>query len=147
MLSNSKIKAVSGFIYNSSDKDPAINEDHASVRIYFENGSIANCTVSGVSKVNPDRFHIIGTKGTLIDSWQWEDGIAKVYSNLSTGEEAITEIKYGKTQWSKFYDNLIDHIINGAELLVTAESAAQNINILKTAEKSSIQGGIPLPLF
>ncbi|MEI6520239.1 MAG: Gfo/Idh/MocA family oxidoreductase [bacterium] len=146
MLSGSKVNAVSGFIYNQTGKDPVLNEDHATVRIYFENGSIANCTVSGVSKVNPERFKIIGTKGTLIDMWQWEDGIAKVYTNLSTGEEVITEIKYGKTHWSKFYDNLINHILYNEELLVSAESAAQNINILKTAEKSSAQGGIPLPL-
>lgn len=146
MLSASKVKTVSGFIYNKNDKDPELNEDHMTVRIYFESGTIANCTVSGVSKVNPERFRIIGTKGTLIDLWQWEEGISKIYSNLSSGDEIVTEIKYGKTYWSRFYDNLVDHFLNGAELLVSAESAAQNINILNTAQISSSKGGVPLPL-
>ena len=146
MLSGSKVNTVSGFIFNRKDKDIQLNEDHASIRINFANGAIANCTVSAISKINPHRFNIIGTKGTLIDEWQWEDGILNIHSNLSTGEPTTLEIKYGKTHWSRFYDNLIDHMVNGAELLVSAESAAQNINILKTAEESSILGGIPLKL-
>ena len=42
--------------------------------------------------------------------------------------------------------NLADHFRTGAPLMVSGESAAKVINVLCTAERSSLQGGVPLPL-
>lgn len=146
-LANSEVRAVSGFLWRSPDLDPALNEDHGSVRIHFESGAVANVTVYGTSKVEPHRYLILGDKGTLVDEWQWQDtDKLKVYTRLSGGEQAVMEVPYQKTVPQRYYDNLADHFREGTPLLVTGESAARVINVLCTAERSSEQGGVPLPL-
>jgi scyllo-inositol 2-dehydrogenase (NADP+) len=145
-LVNSRPKAVSGFNYRKAGSDPLANEDHCTVRVYFENGGIANATVSGLDQSTPLRYRIVGEKATLTDEWIWEDGKAKVFSRLSSGEKATTEVAYGKAANKGFYENLVSHMTEGTPLAVSAESGAQVINVLCTAERSSNAGGAPLPL-
>lgn len=146
-LANSPVKAVSGYFYRSPDSRPDGNEDHGAIRIYFESGAIANMTISSLSQHQPPRYRIIGDKGTLLDEWEWKDeGKLKVFTRLSGGESAVMEVGYRQTAWKHFYDNVAAHILDGAPLLVTAESAAENINVLCTAERSHERGGVPMPL-
>jgi len=56
------------------------------------------------------------------------------------------QVPYAKMWYPKYYENVAAHLRDGAELIVTAQSAANVINILCTAERSSAQGGAPLPL-
>ncbi len=146
-LARSEVKAVSGYFYNSAGRDPELNEEHGSVRIYFTSGSIANITVSGVGQAPPHRYYITGTKGGLTDEWHHgDDGKLKVYSKLSGGEAVSMEVNYRKASWQGFYDNIADCLCEGKPLMVSAESAAKVIDVFSTAEKSWAAGGTPLPL-
>ncbi len=146
-LAGSEVEAVSGFLYRSPHLDPALNEDHGSVRIHFASGAVANVVVSGTDRVQPHRYHLLGDKGTLVDEWQWPDtDKMKVYTRLSGGEQAEMEVPYRKTVTQLYYDNIVDHFRESTPLMVSGESAARVIDVLCTAERSSLQGGIPLPL-
>ncbi|MHB9026327.1 MAG: Gfo/Idh/MocA family protein [Armatimonadota bacterium] len=146
-FTDSEVTAVSGHLHRFANSSPARNEDHGSLRIYFASGATANISISHADAHRLYRFKLLGERGTLIDDWNWkEDSTLKLHSQLSGGERAVTEITYRKTVPQAYYDNIADHLQNGAPLLVSPESAAKNINILCTAERSSRQGGIPLPL-
>lgn len=146
-LSGSEVETVSGFLWRSPNTDPALNEDHGSLRIRFASGAVANVVVSGTDQAAPHRYHLLGDKGTLVDEWQWqENDRLKVFTRLSGGEQATMEVPYRKTVPQLYYDNLADHFRTGAPLMVSGESAAKVINVLCTAERSSLQGGVPLPL-
>lgn len=146
-LAGSKVETVSGFLWRSPDRDPALNEDHGSVRIRFVSGAVANVVVSGTDQAPPHRYHLLGDKGTLVDDWQWgENDRLRVFTRLSGGEQATMEVPYQKTVPQLYYDNLADHFRQSTPLLVSGESAARVIDVLCTAERSSLQGGVPLPL-
>ena len=146
-LAGSEVAAVSGFLWRSPKIDPALNEDQGSVRIHFVSGAVANVVVSGTDHVPPHRYHLLGDKGTLVDEWQWQDtDKLKVYTRLSGGEQAVMEVPYRKTVPQLYYDNIADHFRKGTPLAVTGQSAARVIDVLCTAERSSLQGGVPLPL-
>ena len=146
-LGGGDVRAVSGFYYRAPGANPALNEDHGHVRIHFQSGAIANVTIYAMGRGSPLRYHITGERGTLTDEWNWDDNQkVKVLTTLSAGTAASMEVSYHKTVTQRFYDNVADHVENGAPLLVSAESAARNINILCTAERAFAQGGAPLPL-
>ena len=146
-FAGSPVKAVSGYYYRSPESKPEANEDHGSMRIFFASGAIANVSVSSVGFFQPYRYHLIGDKGSLFDEWGWDEkGKLKVHTRLSGGEFVAMEVDYRRSSWKQYYDNIAAHLLDGAPLLVSAESAAENINVLCTAERSFQQGGLPLPL-
>ncbi len=146
-FADSEVTAVSGFYYRVPGRDPALNENHGSIRIFFASGAMANVSCYGTSRVNPPRYYIIGERGTLIDEWNWgENDKLKVNTRLASGDGATMEVGYRKTNTQWFYDNIADHLANGTPLMVSAESAAKVIDIFCTAEQSHAQGGKPLPL-
>ncbi|MHB9134326.1 MAG: Gfo/Idh/MocA family protein [Armatimonadota bacterium] len=153
-FANSEVKGVSGYFHRTPGSDPLLNEGHGTVRVFFESGIIANVTVSALDRVNPLRYRIMGDKGTLLDEWNWKDNERnwqlndklKVYTKLSGGEQAEMAVPYRQTVAQKYYDNVASRLLHGTPLMVTAESAARLINIFNTAEQSSLQGGVLLPL-
>lgn len=143
----SAVAQVSGFLFRAEDNNVEENETHGTLRIYFDSGAVANITVSGADRHCPQRYKLIGTKGTLVDTWDYSnDGHLKVYGRLSGGETTETTVAYRKASPQAFYDNVLQHATGKAPLMVTGESAANVINVLQTAERSSAQGGKPLPL-
>ena len=55
-------------------------------------------------------------------------------------------VQRGFTYRYDAFNNLAAHFREGAPLMVSGESAARVIDVLCTAERSSLQGGIALPL-
>lgn len=146
-LANSEVKSVSGHLRRIPGADPKRNEDYGTIRILFASGAVANVTCCGTDRIQPLRYRIIGERGTLHDEWKWgDDGKLKVAFRLSTGDAAEMEVAYRKSPTQAYYDNIAAHMLDGKPLLVSGESAAKVINVLCTAERSSAQGGTPLPL-
>ena len=146
-FARSEVKAVSGFYYRAAKADPALVEDHGSLRIYFESGAVANVAISGADMSAPLRYRLVGTRGTLTDEWNWDEKAKlKVLTRLAGGEQVTMEVSYRNVPAQRFYDNVAVHLCDGAPLMVSAESAAKVINVLCTAERSHAKGGIPLPL-
>ncbi len=146
-FANSPVQAVSGFFYRNPARDPGLNEDHASLRIFFASGAIANVVNYGTNPAPVHRYHLIGDKGALVDEWNWgEKDAMTVYTKLSGGEPATMTLPYVPTVPQKYYDNIADALCDGKQPMVSAESAARIIDVFCTTERSYAQGGTPLPL-
>jgi scyllo-inositol 2-dehydrogenase (NADP+) len=144
-FTDARPNTVSGFLYKEAGADPKRNELHGTVQIRFDNGSVANLTLSAGMHAPVQRFRIYGTKGTLVDEWNWSDSDKlKVYTRLGGGEPAVMEIQYKKTTWQQWYDQTIAAMAEGKDPMITARSAARNIHVLTLAEESHQRGGAPL---
>jgi predicted dehydrogenase len=144
-LAGSPVETVAGFLWRSPEKDPALNEDHGSVRICFASGAVANVVVYATNQAAPHRYHLLGDKGTLVDDWDGPEE-ATVYTRLPGGEGGVMQVPYQATVPQLYYDNIAAHFRSGAPLAVSGESAARVIDVITTAERSSLQGGVPLEL-
>lgn len=143
----SPVRGVSGYFYRDPSMDPGLNEDHGSIRIFFESGAIANVTNYGTNRADVRRYHLIGDRGTLVDDWNWgEKDAMTVYSQLSGGEPVTMTVPYCKTIPQKYYDNIAAALYGEVPVAVTAASSARIIDIFCTAERSHAQGGAVLPL-
>ncbi len=146
-LAKSEVTSVSGWLYTKPGTDPKLNEDHGQVTINFASGARALVTVSGLVFDELQRFKILGDKGTISDPWHWgDDGKLKISTRLAGGDHAKIEVNYRAWKSQQWYDNVAAHVLDGVPLHISAESAARNINILCTAERSHKQGGTALPL-
>lgn len=140
------VRAVAGYAYRRPGKPAAEVEDHAVTTLYFKSGAVAHITSRGLAFTEPQRYHIVGEKATLTDTWQWSDsGAVKVYTRVS-GHPAEISVPYVKTTAQTFYDNVAAHLRDKTPLLVPGESAALVINVLTAAERSVAQGNTPQPL-
>lgn len=140
------VRAVAGFTWRSPDKPADQVDDHAVTHLYFKSGAVAHITSRGKAFTEPQRYHIVGDKGTLTDSWTWGDaGAVKVFTRVH-GYPAEIAVPYVKTSPQAYYDNVAAHLKDGTALLVTGESAARVINVLCAAERSAAQGNVPQPL-
>ncbi len=143
----SEVKAVAGSLYRSPDTPADRVEDHAVVHVHFASGVEAHITSSGKATIQPDRYRLVGERGTLLDKWEWDEkSKLKVQTRLGSGDPAEIQVAYRKTDTQDFYNNLADQLCDHKPLMVSGESAAKVINVLCTAERSAAQGGVPLPL-
>lgn len=143
----SAVTAVSGRLHRCETTHPLWNHDYGTLRIYFASGAAADVTVSGLEFSEPHRFRILGSRGTLVDEWKWTDaGKMKIYTRLSGGEAAVTELSYHKEDPQAYYTNLVGHLLDGQPLLVAPESAARVIRVLTAALESSENDGVPVQL-
>jgi len=142
-----EVETVSGELFRLPETPDDRVEDHAVVHIRFRSGLVGHVTSSALATINPDRYRIVGDKGTLIDHWEWgQEGRVRVDIRLATGAVGEMHVPYPKSNAQAFYDNIAAHMAGAAELLVTGPSAAKVINVLCTSERSAKQGGAPLPL-
>ncbi len=140
------VRAVAGFGYRTPGKPVEEVEDHAVTHIYFKSGAVAHLTSRGKAFCDPQRFHIVGEKGTLTDDWNWGDnGFVRVWTTVG-GHRAEVQVPYVKMPTQAFYDNVAAHLADKTPLLVSADSAARVINVLCAARQSAAQGSMPLPL-
>jgi scyllo-inositol 2-dehydrogenase (NADP+) len=130
-----KMEAVTGF-FHKRVWDECTNEDQTQAIIRFEGGKLADIQISSIAYAGKPRFRILGTKGAIIDE---NKGSFKVITEHE-GYPAELNIKYKETKWEDYYENLARHLVDGAPLEVTPESARRIIAVLETAEKSSASG-------
>ena len=134
---------VSGSSYRRADKPADQVEDQAVTTIQFASGAVARITTRALATVQPQRYHIVGEQGTLIDEWSWGDqGSAKVHTKVN-GFAAVVDIPYTKTTAQEYYNNIAAHLTEGAPLLVSGESAAEVIKVLCAGTRSAANGGQP----
>ncbi|MCS7223603.1 MAG: Gfo/Idh/MocA family oxidoreductase [Armatimonadetes bacterium] len=136
----SRIVSVAGH-FHKLKWDHVTNEDHVEAIIRFEDGTIANVQMSTLAAIGKPRWRILGTEGAIVDA-----GGRFQVSFFVKGLKAQTEIPYQQGQWHRFYENLADHFRTGAPLAIAPEKARRVIAIMEMAEKSSRQGGRPLPI-
>jgi len=102
------------------------NEDHVHSIVHFENGAVADITMSRLDMAPKPRWRILGTKGAAIS----RDKFFEVRT-LVDGSEQTVEVPYKTSDWHAFYANIAAHLLEGAPLAVTPESARRVIQVLE----------------
>lgn len=146
-FADSEVVTVSGELFRRTTAKAGANEDHGTLTMRFRSGATAHVSVSNLEFTMPKRFRILGTKGTLLDDWHWnDDGKLTVHSQLSGGEHVESHITYRPWKSQQWYDNVAAHLLDRSPLHISPESAALVINILCSAERSAGAGSVPVAL-
>jgi predicted dehydrogenase len=112
-------------------------EDEAYAVARFDNGQWLTLHFSSIDAKGKDKWvEITGTLGSYAfdgSTWEWRSVDAQG-----------TTIKQGKNRESNaglcYYQNLVDHLVNGAELIITPEWSRRPIQILDLAVRSAREG-------
>ena len=138
-----KITDVSGYFQKRMWHD-VTNEDQTQAIIRFENGCVANITMSSIAHADKPRWWVLGTKGAIVD----RGGHFEVRGDFKAeGHGATLRVPYrGDSQWQTYYANIAGHLTRGEELMVKPEQARRVIAIMEAAEVSSREGhSVSLP--
>lgn len=112
-------------------------EDEAYAVARFATGQWLTLHFSSIDAKGKDKWvEITGTLGSYAfdgSTWEWR----------SVDTQGLT-IKQGKNRDSNaglcYYQNLVDHLVNGAELIITPEWSRRPIQILDLAVRSAREG-------
>lgn len=129
-----KIDTVTGF-YHKRVWHTMTNEDHVEACIRFDNGAVANVQQSSIAAVGKPRWRILGTEGALVHAGDHLD--LHVFKN---GIPVHGTIPFEDSDYQTWYNNIGDHLLRGADLMVKPEQARRVIGIIECAEKSSESG-------
>jgi scyllo-inositol 2-dehydrogenase (NADP+) len=159
----SRIKQVTGFFHKLVWDEVSI-EDQARALILFENGAVADILWSNISALDKPLWRILGTEGAIEDSGR--DALAGYSPGPGTpanlagavpelvghssghftlvirqqGECVRREVPYDPSDWVQYYRDLAAHLLHGAPIPVTAEAGRRTIDVMETAERSSLLG-------
>jgi predicted dehydrogenase len=143
------------------------NLDQVRVRMQWADGREAEFFQSDIAAVRRPKFYVQGTSGTLVGTYRTitleriEPGRGYVATQAHHAEApaelllaryeggaAISETRLppAPEQPFAFHQNLADHLHLGEPLAVTAASVRQVVAVLEAAQRSSDQGGVPVPL-
>jgi scyllo-inositol 2-dehydrogenase (NADP+) len=136
-LVKAKIKNVTGFSQKRLWTE-ATNEDEARAMIRFADGTVGDVMVSSLRRtVERQKWEIIGTLGTISTTW----GGRHVLCTLERkGRTVVEYVPIEEQQWHEYHANLVRHILDGEELVVTAEQSARVIAVLEAQAKSAASG-------
>ena len=95
--------------------------------------------ISSIDAAPRDKFRILGTKGAIVMGPMWTDSFT--VHHFDNGAMWQREEHYNHRRYpdagEAYYQNLSDHLRNGAPLAVPAESARRNIAVIEAAERSA----------
>ncbi|UVI27628.1 Gfo/Idh/MocA family protein [Paenibacillus spongiae] len=132
-----KVQSVRGYIHNRVWHD-VTNEDHIESHIQFESGAVAHIEMSSIARAGKAMIRILGTKGAIVAPSLWE-GHLTLHTEVN-GLNIETKVPCLKDNHDAYYNNIADHLYNGAELVVKPEEARRVIAILETSELSAKAG-------
>jgi predicted dehydrogenase len=131
---------VYGFFHKRVWHD-VTNEDQTHAILRFEGGRFAELQQSSIAAVGKDKWRILGTQGAVRATW---DSPVHVTSYVRGKAEHI-DVPHLSPEPNAYYRNIAEHLLCGAPLSVTPESARRVIAVLEGAEISSKQG-MPVPV-
>jgi len=112
------------------------NEDHGRAIVRFENGVVADFTISSIAAIPKPQWKILGTLGAIEKNSAAPDRINFVSFVSGTRQEGSVKV-HQSTGWVEYYRNIADHLLMGEELIVKPEQARRVIGVIEAAEKSS----------
>ena len=119
----------------TSWKDDA-NEDEAFVMARFENGPWLTLSITQIDTKGKEGWvEITGTTGTLI-----LDGPNSKLYQREDGKFIVTEMKHPADAGHFYYENVRDHLVSSAPLIIDATLARRPIQILDLAGQSARAG-------
>jgi scyllo-inositol 2-dehydrogenase (NADP+) len=133
------VKDVVGFQHKNPAWSQYDNEDHSEAHIRFESGTLVTLTISNLTSIGRPRWTINGEAGGIVST---DNGFT--VKSLHKGKLFESSFANEKGDWEAYYRNVADHLLTGAPLAVTAESAARVIAVLDSANLSAAKGGAPV---
>lgn len=140
-----RIKSIRGYAQKRLWHD-ITNEDQLDCLIAFESGAIVFSQTSQIAGGTGSAVRIAGTKGVI----ETDRGVAQgkfltLYTEIN-GIPAETKVPFLPSSWISYYHNIIDHLLDGAELAVKPEQALRVVAVLETAGRSAAEGcELPVP--
>ncbi|RYG67782.1 Gfo/Idh/MocA family oxidoreductase [bacterium] len=112
------------------------NDDEGFLLARFEGGQwLTLCITQIDSKGKEGWLEITGTKGTLV----LDESTSKLYQHVD-GKYTVTQLRNPKDEGQRYYENVREHLVNGAPLVITGEWARRPIHILDLAGQSASSG-------
>lgn len=130
---------VSGYQVKNKTWKGYTNEDHSEYTLRFKGGCTATLTMSNLSMSGRPRWRILGEQGAIEDS----GGKFRVESMIK-GRRMSTEVDYLESTGYMYYQNVYDHLLGRADLVITPESAARVIGVLEAANTSAARQSVPV---
>ncbi len=134
VMGERKMVNVTGF-FRKEIWDDNTNEDHVQAIIRFDDGAMADVTMSHMARAGKPKWFVLGTKGAAVD----QGGSFKLSSEIG-GYPADAIINYKDGTHDLYYQQIAAHLLKGEELSVKPEQARRTIAIMEMAEKSSKSG-------
>lgn len=142
LLKNAEMAEVSAYAKSgvwgpeTAWKDDA-NEDEAFAVTRFKSGQWLTLTISNLdSNPKPGILEITGTKGTYVmDHSTW-----KTVTHEKDGAVTTRTGQNPASEGQKFYQNIADHLVKDAALIITPEWSRRPIHILDLANQSVLKG-------
>jgi scyllo-inositol 2-dehydrogenase (NADP+) len=112
------------------------NEDEGQAIVRFKSGRWLTLTISTLAASPREGWiTVTGTKGT----WIMDAAHSKKILPQASGS-TTTLIKNPDDDGQKYYDNIRDHLVDGADLIISAEWSRRPIHIIDLAVRSAQQG-------
>ena len=105
------------------------NEDHIGAFLRFNSGAVADVHISHIAHAGRPKWRILGTKGAIVDDRSDERSF-RVMTHLE-GYPAELTVPYMERTWEAYYQTIADHLLRGAPLAVTPESARRVIAVIE----------------
>lgn len=119
------------------------NEDHTELVIRFEGGETAQVEISALAAAGKPRWRILGTKGAIV-MHGWNE--IEVFVDHE-GEIAKFTKSVPASDWNAYYQNVADHLMKGADLVVKPQEGRRIIAAIEAAEQSSQQKSTVRPAY
>ena len=143
------------------------NADQARITIRFEGGAEADFIHSDIAAALKPKWYILGTRGAIAAEWRhetiksrrWsgdliEDRLAAaealpivtVHTRDAANSIHVQQLGLARPPDFPFHRNLANHLHDGEQLAVTAESVRRTIAVLEAAKFSAEHGSRPVQL-
>ncbi|MGF1656006.1 MAG: Gfo/Idh/MocA family protein [Verrucomicrobiales bacterium] len=140
-LIDSRMTEITGFAHNGywapkTQWAEDTTEDEGFLVVRFDDQTWLTLCISTLdAKGEGCWLRIRGTEGTLT----LDNSHAKLYQ-VSDGKKITTEYPNPVDEGARYYENVRDHLVDGAELIITAEWSRRPIHVLDLATQSAQQG-------
>ncbi len=113
------------------------NEDEGFAVVRFRSGAWVTLCISQLdSNPKKGRLEITGTKGSYV----MEGDAFEMTTHDAQGHTVVTRGKNPPSEGWRFYQNVADHLVKGAKLVITPEWSRRPIQILDLAGRSAAKG-------
>jgi predicted dehydrogenase len=141
-----KVREVFGGFHHQVFKTDT--ENHASIRMQFENGNEGVAEVGQLCGMRLPRWFVVAEKGSLrLDDERWErrrkggwdeDHLRLEMHRRVKGKDVKSSIPLLKSSWQHLYQNVHDHLAKGAKLAITAEQVRRVVGVIEAGHRSAL---------
>lgn len=126
----------------------ATNADHAQVTITFTTGRQATFTNSDLAAVRKPKFYALGSEGAILGDWDpaAEPAVADLPAIITThrSDRASVTASLETVPAYGFHQSLVDYLVDGIAMEVTATQSRDVVAIMQAAEESALTNGRPV---